>query len=474
MPWASDQPQRRGDAMTDKSVSDYGEFLRQKSQGGADSGFAPVWMPDFLFDFQRELVEWAVRKGRAAIFADCGLGKTPMGLTWASNVARKTGKPVLYLTPLAVASQTVREAEKFGIEARQSKDGAHAGHIIVTNYERLHYFSSSDFGGVVCDESSVLKSFAGERRGEITAFMRQVPYRLLQTATAAPNDYIELGTSSEALGYMGHMDMLNRFFKNDLNNSAQGRMRGEVIKWRLKGHAETPFWRWVCSWARAIRRPSDLGFNDDGFLLPPLHEVEHLVEANSLADGMLFALPAVGLKEQREERRRTVQERCQTVADLVNHTGQPALVWCHLNEEGDVLQSLIPDAVQVAGSDSDDRKEDRLEAFADGRARVLITKPKIGAWGLNYQHCNHVTFFPSHSFEQYYQAVRRCWRFGQKRAVKVDIVTTEGERGVMRNLQRKSDQADAMFSRLVAEMNNALTIERANNMNTQVEVPSWL
>ena len=460
--------------MTDKSVSDYGEFLRQKSQGGADSGFDPVWMPDFLFDFQRELVEWAVRKGRAAIFADCGLGKTPMGLTWASNVARKTGKPVLYLTPLAVASQTVREAEKFGIESRQSKDGAHDGHIIVTNYERLHYFSSSDFGGVVCDESSVLKSFAGERRGEITAFMRQVPYRLLQTATAAPNDYIELGTSSEALGYMGHMDMLNRFFKNDLNNSAQGRMRGEVIKWRLKGHAETPFWRWVCSWARAIRRPSDLGFNDDGFLLPPLHEVEHLVEANSLAAGMLFALPAVGLKEQREERRRTVQERCQTVADLVNHTGQPALVWCHLNEEGDVLQSLIPDAVQVAGSDSDDRKEDRLEAFADGRARVLITKPKIGAWGLNYQHCNHVTFFPSHSFEQYYQAVRRCWRFGQKRAVKVDIVTTEGERGVMRNLQRKSDQADAMFSRLVAEMNNALAIERANNMNSQVEVPSWL
>ena len=460
--------------MTDKSVSDYGEFLRQKSQGGADSGFDPVWMPDFLFDFQRELVEWAVRKGRAAIFADCGLGKTPMGLTWASNVARKTGKPVLYLTPLAVASQTVREAEKFGIEARQSKDGAHAGYIIVANYERLHYFSSSDFGGVVCDESSVLKSFAGERRGEITAFMRQVPYRLLQTATAAPNDYIELGTSSEALGYMGHMDMLNRFFKNDLNNSAQGRMRGEVIKWRLKGHAETPFWRWVCSWARAIRRPSDLGFNDDGFLLPPLHEVEHLVEANSLADGMLFALPAVGLKEQREERRRTVQERCHTVAELVNHTGQPALVWCHLNEEGDVLQSLIPDAVQVAGADSDDRKEDRLEAFADGRARVLITKPKIGAWGLNYQHCNHVTFFPSHSFEQYYQAVRRCWRFGQKRAVKVDIVTTEGERGVMRNLQRKSDQADAMFSRLVAEMNNALAIERANNMNTQMEVPSWL
>lgn len=458
-------------------MSDLGEYLKfieSKSQGGSDSGFAPVWMPDFLFDFQSSIVEWAIRKGRAAIFADCGLGKTPMGLVWASNVVRHAGKPVLYLTPLAVASQTVREAEKFGIDAIQSRDGASAGHIIVTNYERLHYFKPDDFSGVVCDESSILKSFAGQRRGEITAFMRKVPYRLLQTATAAPNDYIELGTSSEALGYMGHMDMLNRFFKNDLNNSAQGRMRGEVIKWRLKGHAEEPFWRWVCSWARAIRRPSDIGFADDAFVLPPLTESEHLVQANTLADGMLFALPAVGLKEQREERRRTVQERCDMVAQLVNNTGQPALVWCHLNDEGDMLESLIPDAVQVSGGDSDDRKEDRLEAFADGRARVLITKPKIGAWGLNYQHCNHVTFFPSHSFEQYYQAVRRCWRFGQKRPVLVDIVTTEGERGVMKNLQRKSEQADAMFSRLVAEMNHAMGIERAARTGKPIEVPSWL
>jgi hypothetical protein len=381
---------------------------------------------------------------------------------------------VLYLTPLAVASQTVREADKFDIDAVQSRDGSSVGHIIVTNYERLHYFNPADFAGVVCDESSILKSFAGQRRGEITAFMRKVPYRLLQTATAAPNDYIELGTSSEALGYMGHMDMLNRFFKNDLNNSAQGRMRGEVIKWRLKGHAEEPFWRWVCSWARAIRRPSDIGFSDAAFVLPPLTETEHLVQADTLADGMLFALPAVGLKEQREERRRTVQERCRMVADLVNDTGQPVLVWCHLNDEGDMLESLIPDAVQVSGGDSDDRKEYRLEAFADGRARVLITKPKIGAWGLNYQHCNHVTFFPSHSFEQYYQAVRRCWRFGQKRPVQVDIVTAEGERGVMRNLQRKSLQADAMFSRLVAEMNHAMGIERTASNGKTMEVPSWL
>ena len=455
-------------------MDDYAAFLDRKTNSGADSGFDPVWMPDFLFGFQRAMTEWAIRKGRAAVFADCGLGKTAMGLTWAANVARKTSRPVLYLTPLAVASQTVREAEKFGIDAVQARDGMKPGPVLVTNYERLHHFTPDDFAGVVCDESSILKSFAGQRRGEITAFMRKVPYRLLQTATAAPNDYVELGTSSEALGYMGHMDMLNRFFKNDLNNSAQGRMRGEVIKWRLKGHAEGPFWRWVCSWARAIRRPSDLGFDDAGFQLPPLNEVEHLVEANTLADGMLFALPAQGLQEQREERRRTVNERCERVADLVNKTGQPALVWCHLNEEGDTLAKLIPDAVQVAGSDSDDRKEERLEAFAEGRARVLITKPKIGAWGLNFQHCNHVTFFPSHSFEQYYQAVRRCWRFGQKRAVKVDIVTTEGEKGVMRNLQRKADQADAMFSRLVSEMNNALAIERANLMTKPIKVPAWL
>jgi hypothetical protein len=431
-------------------------------------------MPDALIDFQQSLAEWAIRKGRAANMADCGLGKTLMGLTWASNVARKTGKPVLYLTPVAVAPQTIREGEKFGIECRHSRDGNSSGHIVVTNYEKLHLFSAADFSGVVCDESSILKSFAGQRRGEITSFMRKVPYRLLQTATAAPNDYIELGTSSEALGYMGYMDMLNRFFKNDLNNSAQGRMRGEVIKWRLKGHAEQPFWRWVCSWARATRRPSDLGFDDARFVLPPLHEVEHLIEVNSLADGMLFALPAVGLKEQREERRRTVQERCEKVASLVNHTGQPAIVWCHLNDEGDLLEKLIPDGVQVSGSDSEEAKEERLTAFADGKARVLITKPKIGAWGLNFQHCNHVVFFPSHSFEQYYQAVRRCWRFGQKRPVRVDIVTTEGERGITRNLQRKADQADEMFSRLVAEMNNALRIERANNATKPVEIPAWL
>jgi len=451
----------------------YFEFLEARGQRGSDSGFDPVFMPEFLFDFQKRVVDWAVRKGRGAVFADCGLGKTAMGLTWAQNVVQKTNKPVLYLTPLAVGAQTVAEAHKFGLEAHQSKDGGLINGVVVANYERLHYFNPSDFAGVVCDESSILKSFSGATKGAVTAFMRQVPYRLLQTATAAPNDYIELGTSSEALGYLGYMDMLNKLFKNDLNNSAQGRMRGEVVKWRLKGHAELPFWRWVCSWAIAIRRPSDLGFDDSRFVLPPLNEVEHLIDTENFRDGMLFALPAIGLAEQREERRNTVKERCEKIAELVA-TNKPALVWCHLNEEGDLLEKLIPDCVQVSGSDSDDRKESKLEDFVNQRARVLVTKPKIGAWGLNFQHCSHVTFFPSHSFEQYYQAVRRCWRFGQKNAVKVDIVTTEGERGVMKNLQRKADQADAMFSRLVAEMNNAQAVVRAQRGSNEMEIPVWL
>ncbi len=460
--------------MADESVAQYLEFLNVKVQGGADSGFAPVWMPSFLFDFQSALVDWAIRKGRGAIFADCGLGKTAMEFVWAENVVRKTGGRVLMLTPLAVAPQMIEEAEKFDVRVTRSSDGtAHPG-ITITNYERLHFFNPADFAGVVCDESSILKSFAGARRSEITVFMRKVAYRLLATATAAPNDYIELGTSSEALGYLGHMDMLNRFFKNDLNNSAQGRMRGEVIKWRFKGHAEQPFWRWVCSWAMAIRRPSDLGCDDARFVLPPLTEREHLIDINAPLEGMLFAMPAVGLKEQRDERRKTVQDRCEKVADLVNDTGQPALVWCHLNDEGDLMERLIPDAVQVSGKDSDDAKESRMMAFAHGQARVLITKPKIGAWGMNFQHCNHVTFFPSHSFEQYYQGVRRCWRFGQKREVGVDIVTTEGESGVLSNLQRKAAQADRMFGNLVQEMNSAIAIEKAGGFAKRMEVPSWL
>ena len=259
----------------------YAAFIARKSQANTGSGFAPVWMPDCLIDFQAHLVDWALRNGRSAILADCGLGKSLMELVFGMNVVRHTGKRVLLAAPLAVATQFEEEASKFGIEVHLSRDGSLKSGINVTNYERLHLFSPSDFVGFIGDESSILKSFDGARKATITQFMRQLPYRLLATATAAPNDYIELGTTSEALGYLGHMDMLNRFFKNDLNNSASGRMRGEVIKWRLKGHAEGPFWRWVCSWARAVRKPSDLGYDDSRYILPPLHEVEHLVESGS-------------------------------------------------------------------------------------------------------------------------------------------------------------------------------------------------
>ena len=451
----------------------YSEFLDSKLQSGADHGFEPVFLPDALFDFQRALTEWAIRKGRAAVFADCGLGKTLMQLVWAENMVRKLNARVLILTPLAVSAQTVQEGQKFNIEVHRSRDGQIGPGISITNYEQLHLFKPDDFKAVVCDESSILKSFDGRRRQEITDFMRKMPYRLLCTATAAPNDYVELGTSSEALGYLGHMDMLNRFFKNDSNNSAVKRKYGEAPKWRFKGHAELPFWRWVCSWARAIRRPSDLGFDDARFVLPPMEEVDHLMKPSTLPDGYLFAPTAKGLKMQRDERRRTIQERCEKVAELVKHDRQ-ALVWCHLNPEGDLLEKLIPGSVQVAGGDSDEAKERAFLDFAAGKIRVLVTKPKIGAWGLNFQNCAHVTFFPSHSFEQYYQGVRRCWRFGQKRPVRVDIVTTEGETAVLKNLQRKAKGADEMFSRLVAEMNNALGIRSVNNFTKKEEVPSWL
>lgn len=465
-------------------MTDYLDFLARKAQADSDAGFAPIALPDCLFDFQKHLVEWAIRKGRCALFEDCGLGKTVQHLAWADNVVRHTNGRVLVLTPLAVAQQTAREAEKFGIEARAALDGKARAGINIVNYERLHYFDAADFVGVVCDESACLKNFDGVRRQAITDFMRKMRYRLLCSATPAPNDYTELGTSSEALGYLGHMDMLSRFFKNDQNNSIkpqkfrhQGKSFAKLddsAKWRFKGHAELPFWRWVASWARAIRKPSDVGFSDGLYALPPLVERQHMVDVAALPDGMLFALPAHGLSEQRAERRRSVTERCGRAADLVKDTGQAAIVWCHLNDEGDELERLIPDAVQVSGKDTDDAKEEKFMAFLDGQARVLVTKEKIGAWGLNFQHCAHSVSFPTHSFEGYYQSVRRCWRFGQTKPVTSDIVTTEGEKDVLANLQRKALAADRMFAELVRNMNDAVAIERSAKFNATEEVPAWL
>ena len=471
---------------------DYAAFLHRKSQSANDFGFDPTWMPDFLFDFQQALVEWALRKGRAAIFADCGLGKTPMQLVWSENVIRETGKPVLILTPLAVATQTKHEADKFGVEASRSIDGTVHSGINIANYERLHYFDPDKFGGVVCDESSILKHFSGATQKAVTRFASKMPYRLLCTATAAPNDYTELGTSAEALGELGYSDMLLRFFAQDdkkkhrmndvkLARGARGgdhyqklayRVAQQIGQWRLKGHAEEPFWRWIASWARACRRPSDLGFDNAAFVLPALTERDHTIEPVKPADGHLFTLPAFGLKEEREERRRTLVQRCEYVAQLVEHDDS-AVIWCHLNAEGDMLERMIPDAVQVAGANTDDEKERAFDDFAAGHRRVLIVKPKIGAWGLNWQHCAHVVTFASHSYEQYYQSVRRCWRFGQRRPVMVDIVATEGESRVRENMLRKSEAAAKMFDALVSHMHNATRIER-RTFTTTMEIPAWL
>jgi SNF2 family DNA or RNA helicase len=457
----------------------YQDFLKHKAQSDINSGFDPVWMPDFLFDFQKYLVDWAVKKGRAAIFADCGLGKTVMQLVTAQNIVKKTNKPVLIITPLAVSAQTVREGEKFGIDCEQSRDGKFKKKIVVTNYEKLHFFDWQDFDGgeVICDESSAIKNFTGQRQRQVIRFMRKIPFRQLGTATAAPNDFDELGTSSEALGEMKYFDMLHMFFYNQSNtvNPRKHWIRtgGPPSTWRFKKHAEMPFWKWVCSWAKVVRRPSDIGFGDNGFELPELTTEEHVVEASRPMPGRLFVEPAVTISEQRMERKITINERCEKVAQLVDHNEQ-AIVWCQYNPEGDLLEKMIPDAVQVAGSDHEKHKEETFLRFANGDIRVLVTKPKIGAFGLNFQNCHHMTFFPSHSFEQHYQGVRRCWRFGQKSPVKVDIVTTVGEFRVLRNLIRKSKQADHMFNMLTKLSNEAQNISFVEQFKKRMEVPPWM
>lgn len=639
----------------------YQEFLMQKAQLDGNHGFDPAWLPEWLFGFQAELMEWATRKGRAAVFADCGMGKTPMQLVWAQNVYKHTGRPVLVAAPLAVSFQTEDEAAKFGVEAAVSRDGSIRAPVTVTNYERLHLFAPADFGGTVCDESSAIKAFDGVRRAMVTEFLRQQRYRLLCTATAAPNDYIELGTSSEALGYLGHMDMLSRFF----TNNGKGRMWGRDGAWRFKGHAEEPFWRWVASWARALRRPSDLGFPDTGFELPELVERQHVQAAVAPPDdGTLFPVPAAGLREAQAEQRRTIAERCEKAAELAS-AHDISVLWCNLNDEGDELERLIPNSLQVCGSDSSDFKEKAARWFVgslcicnepefgaklaawhkgprgtgssttrstesnawlnhwitsnatarsdattcvstpgetrrssgalpasgpsttDGGAsgtrptprtanepssrprpetppsnathdsdgssaseppsstgcspskaegapsatvssatgaatnlpltttmhpvryadsyappatsgsgssatvpscwtapgcicghvsgtRRLISKSSIFGFGLNFQHCSHVVYFPSYSYEQYYQAVRRCWRYGQQHPVVVDIVSTEGGADALASLQRKAAQADRMFDALVAHMRDAVSVRRSASFDRDLEVPAWL
>ena len=452
---------------------EYDEFIQNKSQWTHGGGFDPGELPECLFPFQEYLVRWALNKGRSLIATDCGTGKTIMQLAWADQIVKRKNGRCLLLTPLAVGAQTMSEAAKFGINAVRVKDGKlpDESTICITNYEQLHKYNPDDFVAVVGDESSCIKDFKSKTKSTVVEFMRTIEFRLLCTATAAPNDFWELGTSSEALGLLGFRDMITKFFKQETATDLHGWGR---TKYRFRGHAEEPFWAWVCSWARSLQKPSDLGFDDTGFILPPLQEVPHIVDCSKPRAGMLFAMPAKDMREERQERRDTITERCDVAAQIAeDHDGLTAL-WGELNDECDRLDKLLPDAVQVKGSMPDDQKEEYLLGFAAGDIKQLICKPKIGAWGLNFQKCHNVVEFPSHSFERHYQVVRRCFRFGQTEPVVDHLVVSEGERKIVDNLHRKKMQVEQMFSGLVRHMNDSMHLATHDNFSEKEVLPTWL
>lgn len=452
-------------------MQNYIDFVRGKSQLDGRFGFKPVFEHPSAFDFQTAMVAFAVEQVRSAMFEDCGLGKSLQEMIWAENVVRYKNKPVLHLSPLMVSMQMVDEADKFSFDAQRSRDGKFkpGARQVFTNYENLHKFDPNDFAGVSCDESSIIKNFDGARKSEITEFMRRVEFRLLASATPSPNDYIELGTSSEALGHLGYMDMLGQFFKND-EDSLHPAFIGS--KWRFKYHAERDFWRWVCSWARAIRKPSDLGFDDAGFSLPALIEREHVLESPVLT-GNLFAMPTTSLLEERQERRDTIEIRCAKAAEVLAGA-ESSVAWCHLNAEAEALVRMIPGAVEIKGADDDDKRAEVLNAFRLGQISNIVTKPKIAALGLNWQHAHRATYFADHSFEQYYQAVRRMWRFGQQHPVEIDVITTQSLAGVTKNLRRKAVAAEEMFTVMIEQMNDALGLKRFREHPNEVSLPAWL
>lgn len=426
---------------------DYATFLEMKKAQEVKAGF-DISLEEInptLFDFQKVIVRWAIARGRAAVFADTGLGKTAMQTTWANIVNNHTGKPVLILAPLSVAHQTVREAAKFGIEVsylRNQPDNPTG--IIITNYEMMDRFDMSAFAGVVLDESSILKSHDGKTRTAILEATRSIPYRLSCTATPSPNDFMELGNQAEFVGVMSREEMLAMFFTHD---------GGDTQKWRLKGHGEVKFWEWLSTWAVVIRKPSDLGFDDGAYDLPPLVIHEHIIEVDTPADGDLFCKPAMGLNEQRAARRASMNECVEAISQLVNvSSDRQWLVWCHLNAESDALNVAIPDAAAVSGSDSIDSKELAINEFVDGQRRVLLSKPSIIGYGLNFQHCADMAGFIDNSFEDLYQIIRRCYRFGQTKPVNVHLFLSEAQRPVLENIKRKEQQHNEMSARMVEHM----------------------
>lgn len=415
----------------------YSEFLESKAVRTEATGFEPKGLGDELFDWQRDVVTWACRKGKACIFADCGLGKTLMQLEWANQVCRLTGGTVLVVAPLAVSSQTVREGEKFGISVNRCADSGHMAHgINITNYERLHLFEGIDIAGVVLDESSIIKSYSGKVRNQIIEMFADVPYKLACTATPSPNDYTELANHAEFMGVAKRQEMLAMFFCHTKDQK----------DWRLKGHAVGPFWDWVSGWAVTVTKPSDLGYGDENFRLPALNVKKEIIQSKSNTDETrLFAVEALTLTDQRAARKSTIPLKVDAISTMVNGNDDQWLIWCDLNAESESLTKAIPDAVEVKGSDSDEHKESAMMGFADGTVRVLVTKPSIAGFGMNWQNCHKMAFCGlSHSYEQFYQAVRRCWRYGQAEPVDVVVVISDQETAIYDNVMRKSDASDNM------------------------------
>lgn len=441
----------------------YDAFLAGKAIADPATGLtqAPS-LAAHLFPFQRDIVRWALRRGRAAVFADCGLGKGPIALEWAKHVADHTDGPVLMLAPLAVAQQFVTEGRKFNVPAKYAHDQSEISRITVTNYERFDRFDVSAFGGVVLDESSILKAFDGATRTALIEAFQTTPFRLACTATPAPNDFLELGNHSEFLSVLTRPEMLATFFVHD---------GGETQQWRLKGHAERDFWRWLCSWAVMVRRPSDLGYSDDGFVLPPCEMRQHTV-ASPASEGALFAFEAQTLQERLAARRSSITPRVEKCAEIVAaHAGDQWIVWCNLNAEADALVKAIPGAQQITGSDDADDKIAAVLDFIAGKIRVLVSKPSILGWGLNLQCCHRMAFVGlSDSWEQYYQAVRRCWRFGQLEPVSVHVITAEAEGAVVSNIKRKDADAARLADNMVIHMSELSKAEVQSDGRTRETV----
>jgi len=456
-------------------MTDYQKFLEQKKHTLNEYGFNANYYPDIAFDFQKYIIEKAVKKGRMAIFADTGLGKTLIQLSIAKNIVNYTNKKVLILTPLAVGFQFIKEAENLKInDVYQTLKGELKGDIIVCNYERLHYLNSNDFTCVILDESSILKNFDGKIKNQINSFIKKVPYRFLSTATPSPNDFIELGTSSEALGYMGYMDMLTKFFKNN-QNSIDSNNRNIGEKFYLKPHAEIDFFSWVNQWSLMVKMPSDIGFSNERYNLTKLIINKHTVKNQSLIDVngqyLLFTPIAKSMTEVKHEQKQTEEIRCIKAIELAND--KTSVYWCNTNNESYILKSNDKEAVEIIGSQSIEQKEDILISFSSGEIKRLITKAKITGMGLNWQHCNHSVFFPTWSYEQYYQSIRRFWRFGQKNDVTIDIVISDGQTRVIEAIDQKTKKSIQLYEHLVKNVNNTF-IDKSINFEKSFIKPNFI